>query len=309
VVIDNASADQSMADLAYPTLPLLTIRNDENRGFAAACNQGAAGSTADYLLFLNPDTRVFEHTLASCVRWMEQPAHDRVGILGVQLLDERGRVTRTCARFLASRYFVHRMLGLHYVLPAAFPTMLCTGWDHLESRPVDHVPGAYFFIRRRLFDSLDGFDQRFFLYFEDIDLSFRMSQAGWSSYYLATAQCYHAGSGSSNQVKARRLFYALQSRILYAFKHLGSVDATTLLLATALIEPMPRFARALATGSSREIQAVAHAYWLFWRALPGLLERHYRGQLSAVRVARSRSTAGAHGTCRATAATLPTDRF
>ena len=102
VVVDNASADQSMDDLACLALPLLTIKNDENVGFGAACNQGAAGSTADYLLFLNPDTRVFE-TLASSVRWMEHSGNDDVGILGVQLLDESGQVSRTCARFLASR--------------------------------------------------------------------------------------------------------------------------------------------------------------------------------------------------------------
>src|SRR5205807_10425077 len=111
----------------------------------------------------------------------------------------------------------------------------------------------------------------------------RMSQAGKSSYYLATVQCYHAGCGSSNHVKARRLFHSLQSRTFYAFKHLGSLDATTLLLATAFIEPVPRFVHALAKGSLREIQAVAHGYFLFWRAVPGILKGHYRERIVAVR--------------------------
>src|SRR5437763_1127721 len=117
VVVDNASADASLEHLAFSALPLIIIRNDENLGFAAACNQGAAGSTADYLLFLNPDTRVLENTLASSVQCMEAPGHDHTGVLGVQLLDENGRVTRTCARFLAVRHVLNRMLGLNYLFP------------------------------------------------------------------------------------------------------------------------------------------------------------------------------------------------
>jgi N-acetylglucosaminyl-diphospho-decaprenol L-rhamnosyltransferase len=279
VVVDNASEDQSMDNLACPTLPLVFIENDENLGFAAACNQGAASSAADYLLFLNPDTKVFENTLANSVRWMEEPGNHHTGILGVQLLDEEGQVARTCAKFLATRYFVHRMLGLSYFFPEVFPDLLNNDADHLESRRVDHVTGAYFLIRRRIFEKVHGFDPSFFLYFEDIDLSLRMAQAGWSSYYLASVQCYHAGCGSSNQVKALRLFYSLKSRILYAFKHFGLFDATVLLLVTAFIEPIPRLGQPLATGSLKDLQAVAHAYCLFWAALPNILKRNYRRKI------------------------------
>jgi N-acetylglucosaminyl-diphospho-decaprenol L-rhamnosyltransferase len=87
VVVDNASADRSMEDLASFNLPLTVTLKADNHGFAAACNQGASGSEADYLLFLNPDTRVIENTLAESVRWMEAPGHDRIGVRGVQLLD------------------------------------------------------------------------------------------------------------------------------------------------------------------------------------------------------------------------------
>jgi len=286
VVVDNASDDQSMENLACSALPLVTVRNDENLGFAAACNQGAAGSTTDYVLFLNPDTKVYKNTLAHSVRWMEEPGNHRTGVLGVQLLDEKGQVARTCAKFLATRYFIHRMFGLSYLFPQVFPDLLNTSWDHLESRQVDHVAGAYFFIRRSIFANLNGFDQRFFLYLEDIDLSLRMSHAGWSSYYLASARCYHAGCGSSNQVKARRLFYSLQSRILYAFKHFGLFDATTLLLATAFIEPIPRFGYVLMKGSLTELEAAAHGYFLLWRAIPGILKRQYQRKISPVRLER-----------------------
>ena len=92
VVVDNASTDNSFNILDELDLPLKIIRNNENRGFAAACNQGAKGSTADYLLFLNPDTRLFQESLDKAIKYMEDPGHKDVGIIGIQLLDENGRI-------------------------------------------------------------------------------------------------------------------------------------------------------------------------------------------------------------------------
>jgi GT2 family glycosyltransferase len=140
---------------------------------------------------------------------------------------------------------------------------------------VDHVPGAYFFVRRHIFNNLGGFDQRFFLYCEDMDLSFRLSRAGWSSYYLADVQCYHAGYGSSSRLKAHRLFHCLQRRIFYAFKHLGPLDATVLLVATLLVAPIPRAGYAAASGSWADLQTVARAYYWLWQALAGWVRRHF----------------------------------
>ncbi len=275
VVVDNASADHSADDLACPALPLVVIQNDTNRGFGAACNQGAAGSVADYLLFLNPDARVLEDTLSKSIRWMELSEGSRTGITGVQLLGEKGEVSRNCARFLATRYFVYNMLGLNRLFPKTFPDITYSEWNHLESRTIEHVMGAYFLIRSSLFLEVGGFDERFFVYLEDVDLSLRVRNAGWSSYYLATAQCYHSGCGSSNQIKARRLFYALRSRIFYGFKHFGALNAIGLLLMTLLIEPVTRVARAILHGSLAEIREVAQAYLLLWGALPSILGNHY----------------------------------
>jgi len=275
VVVDNASSDNSVDDLACPVLPLVVIRNDVNRGFGAACNQGAAGSVADYLLFLNPDARVLADTLSKSIQWMESPEASRTGVSGVQLLEENGEVSRSCARFLATRYFVYNMLGLNRLFPVMFPDITCSQWDHRESRTVEHVIGAYFLIRNALFLEIDGFDERFFVYLEDVDLSLRVRDAGWSSYYLATAQCYHAGCGSSNQIRARRLFYTLRSRIFYGFKHFTALNAVGLLLMTLLIEPVTRIAGAVIRGSGAGVSEVIQAYFLLWRALPGILRSHY----------------------------------
>jgi len=286
VVVDNASADKSANDLSYPVLPLVVIRNDVNRGFGAACNQGASGSGTDYLLFLNPDARVVHDTVTKSVQWMECPENARTGILGVQLLDENGHIVRSCARFLATRYFIYRMFGLTQLFPRVFPDYCYLDWDHRESRAIEHVTGAYYLIRNSLFQDVHGFDERFFVYYEDVDLSLRTRQAGWTSYYLASVQCYHLGGGSSRQVKARRLFYSLQSRILYGFKHFSLVNAIGLLLATLLIEPVPRLARAIVQGSMTEIKEVAQAYFLLWHALPRILRSHHLRETGALRVDR-----------------------
>jgi N-acetylglucosaminyl-diphospho-decaprenol L-rhamnosyltransferase len=275
VVVDNASTDGSANDLHSFGLPVFLIRNPDNRGFAAACNQAAEGSPADYLLFLNPDTRVCPDTLAKSTAFMESAGNSRIGIVGVQMVDEEGKVAVTCSRFLSTRYFMYRMLGLNQLFPARFLSILYEEWDHSESRPIEHVVGAYYLMRGPLFRELGGFDERFFVYFEDVDLSLRACQAGWTSYYLASAQCYHASGGSSRQVKARRLFYVLQSRIFYAFKNFGTWNATGLLLATLFIEPWARVARAAARFSVRELGELVHGYSLLWLALPRILFSGY----------------------------------
>jgi N-acetylglucosaminyl-diphospho-decaprenol L-rhamnosyltransferase len=275
VVVDNASSDGSATDLKSFGLPLCLIQNPTNRGFAAACNQGAEGSTADYVLFLNPDTRVYPDTVARSVAWMESPDNSRIGIVGVQMVDENGIVLRHCTRFIATRYFMNVMLGLNRLSPARFPGHAYDEWDHLQSRPIEHVIGAYFLVRRSVFTDLGGFDERFFVYYEDVDLSLRASQAGWSVYYLASARCYHACGRSSEQVKARRLFYILQSRIFYAFKNLATWNAIGLLLATLFIEPVARLVRAIAAGSVKEIGELVRGYFLLWLAVPRILFSGY----------------------------------
>jgi N-acetylglucosaminyl-diphospho-decaprenol L-rhamnosyltransferase len=276
VIVDNASTDNSLSGLNCPGLPLFIIQNSSNRGFAAACNQGAAGSTADYLLFLNPDTKLLPGTLTKSVECIAKPENSGIGILGVQLLDEMGEVSRTCARFPTTTSFVSKMLGMNRLFPRLFPDHFYLEWDHLQSRHVDQVMGAYFFVRDAVFREANGFDERFFVYFEEVDFSLRAREAGWSTYYLATAQCYHSGcGGNSGEGKPQRLFYSLQSRIFYGFKNFRTLSAVTLLVTTLFIEPISRIGQAIVRGSTSQLEEVALAYLLIWKALPRVLTRQY----------------------------------
>ncbi|KPJ64955.1 hypothetical protein AMJ44_11750 [candidate division WOR-1 bacterium DG_54_3] len=273
IVVDNASADGSADELEDLRLPVSIIRNEENRGFAAACNQGAEDSSADYLLFLNPDTYLNQDSLAKPLIFMEEVSDQQIGIVGIQLLDKNGEIARTCARFPTPGRFFSKMLGLDRLFPHAFPSHFMSEWDHQASREVEHVMGAFFLIRRFIFEELGGFDEQFFVYLEDLDFSFRARQAGWHCFYLADTKARHKGGGTSEKVKAMRLFYSLQSRILYGYKHFGWWSATGLMLGTVLLEPWLRVAFAVATGSLVQLKEAQKAYAMLWRSLPQLILR------------------------------------
>ena len=117
----------------------------------------------------------------------------------------------------------------------------------------------------------EGFDQRFFVYFEEVDLSYRALQSGWVSFYLADVEAFHKGGGSSDQVKAVRLFYSMRSRILYVSKHFSVSAAVGLTLGTMIIEPVVRLASLAGRGSVQGVRDTLKGYAMLWWAAPGLL--------------------------------------
>jgi GT2 family glycosyltransferase len=132
--------------------------------------------------------------------------------------------------------------------------------ESLESREVDQIIGAFFLVRRSLFGALGGFDPRFFVYFEEVDFSLRACQAGYRSFYLATATAYHKGGGSSQQAKATRLFYSLRSRLLFGFKHYPFLEAFTLAFLTLTVEVAARLFAALGSMSLSKLVETLQGY-------------------------------------------------
>ncbi len=181
VLVDNASNDNSLEGVEALPLPLTIIHNQINRGFGAACNQGAAICKSDYFLFLNPDTQLFEASLTVPLAFMEGRANQKVGVCGIQLIDKKGHVACTCSRFPSLLRLSIQAVGLNK-LPGLKSTGVCmAGWDHSTKEVVDQVIGAFFFVRRKVFEALDGFDERFYVYFEEVDLSLRAKKMGWQS--------------------------------------------------------------------------------------------------------------------------------
>jgi GT2 family glycosyltransferase len=269
VVVDNASTDKSLEDLDdISGIPLELIANAENRGFAAACNQGAAAGDSDFVLFLNPDTLLFQDSLAVPLSYMNEDGNRDVGITGIQLVDDNGNVSRSCSRFPTIGSFFNQATGLEKIKPASFRGALMTDWDHAGSREVDQVMGAFFLVRREAFAKLHGFDERFFVYYEDVDFSFRARSAGWLSVYLADASAYHRGTGTTEQVRARRLYYSLRSRLLYVRKHFSTVSCITVALLTIIVEPLARIVNAALHRSPGAAKETLHAYLLLLGGLP-----------------------------------------
>ena len=268
-VVDNASVDGSCEALPA-SLPLAVIRNAENRGFAAACNQGAAGSDAEFLLFLNPDTRLLPGALERPAQFLQSEANGAVGIVGIQLIDADGDVARNTARLPTPWSMIGNSLGLDRLMPSLFAPHFVTAWAHDETRVVDQVMGALMFVRRTLFEALGGFDERFFVYFEDLDLARRARDRGFDSVYLATAQAFHRGQGTTASAIGTRTYQFCRSRILFALKYFSSASAFLVILVTLVIEP---FARALAAlASRRSVADVVRAFAMLWADLPAILK-------------------------------------
>jgi hypothetical protein len=210
-------------------------------------------------------------SLAGPVGYLNSKDGARVGIVGIQIVNERGEVVRSCARFPTAWTFTISAIGLNLLFPHWFRGIFLTEFDHRSTRAVDHVIGAYFFMRRSLFEQLGGFDERFFVYLEDLDFAMRAHLAGWPSMFVAEWKAMHHGGGTTRAVPAARLFYSLRSRLLFARKHFSSGEALFVLFVTLLVEPVTRAAYALARLSLGETGATIRAYYKLWRALPRII--------------------------------------
>lgn len=272
-IVDNCSTDDSIQHLEElaSSLPLEIIRNSTNIGFAAACNQGACSSDADFLLFLNPDTRLTSGSLEKPARYLTDPMNGRVGIVGIQLVDKEGNIARTCARRPSIWLMICQSFGLDHFGLSMFPTHFLTEWDHRDTRAVDQVMGAFFFVRKALFLELNGFDERFFVYYEEVDFAVRAYQTGSASVYLSTARAFHHGSGTTDQVKDLRLFYSWRSRILYAYKHFGFLGASAVTFVTVALEPVVRAVMLITKMRAHEIKTLCNATRLLWCDLPNII--------------------------------------
>ncbi|MFN0016492.1 MAG: glycosyltransferase family 2 protein [Saprospiraceae bacterium] len=219
-VVDNNSSDDSvrMVRVRFPEVRL--IANIDNPGFAVANNQAVRQSASEYVLLLNPDTLVEADTFRMCLDFMD--AHPDAGALGVKLLDGSGVYLPESKRGFPSPWVAFcKTVGLSRIFPKS---RLFNGYylGHLgadETNPVDVLAGCFMFMRRTALDKAGLLDEAFFMYGEDIDLSYRITQAGYQNYYFPQARILHykgesTKKGSLNYV---RTFY--QAMIIFARKH------------------------------------------------------------------------------------------
>ena len=219
VVVDNASIDNSIVLIEQEpfSFNVEIIKNAKNKGFAAACNQGAfLAKEADYLLFLNPDTKIYDKTLNNIFNFLPSVASD-VGIIGVKQEDETGKIQPSCRAFPnLSRLFFEKT-GLSVLFPKISTKI--HDFDYQKLSEVDQIMGSFFLVKQSVFKQLNGFSENYFVYYEEVDFSYRAYQSGYKSLYFPNAIIFHKGGGASEQVKDLRLFYSLRSSLIYAKKH------------------------------------------------------------------------------------------
>ncbi|MBX7109354.1 MAG: glycosyltransferase [Chitinophagales bacterium] len=226
IVVDNNSVDGT-GDMMREKFPdVIYLENKENIGFAKANNQGIGIAKGKYVLLLNPDTIVEEDTFEKCIQFME--AHPDAGALGVKMLDGKGNFLPESKRgFPTPSVGFYKAFGLSRL----FPKSKTFGSYHLgylsenETHEVDVLAGAFMFIRKTALDKAGWLDEAFFMYGEDIDLSYRIVKAGYKNYYFADTRIIHykgesTRKGTMNYV---RMFY--QAMIIFAQKHFSSSGA------------------------------------------------------------------------------------
>ena len=248
VVLDNASDDDSFSRLESQCTEakLELVQNHRNLGFAVACNEGARRCTADILLFLNPDTALTRNAISIAVGDMGKSLGSKNGgvisVVGIRILNERSETMRTCSRFPSIGNYLLHLSGLDQLRCLRRWGRDMTEWDHKESRIVDQVMGAFFMVNRTQFMTLGGFDERFFVYYEEVDYCQRARKMGGIAYFDAAGTVLHHGGVSAAASSGMSLYYSWTSQVLYFQKHMGHGAAMIVGLGTFLMEPIARVA-------------------------------------------------------------------
>ena len=270
-IVDNASSDGSADHLPPGSYSLDVIRNATNSGFSRACNQGARTGRTPFILFLNPDCRVERAALDRLVDYMRSAAEDRIGVVGVQLRDETQHVSVSCSRTPKALHAIGRAFAFDRLMPGVVPPHFRTDWDHRDSRDVEQVMGAFYCVPRRIFEELNGFDERFFVYYEEVDFAKRAADAGYRVRFLADIPVVHIGCGTTDSIPAARQYYITRSAIQYAWKHFNPFAAATVTVANLLVEPVVRMLGFASRGRMRDVRASANAARMLWSSIPTMI--------------------------------------
>lgn len=274
VVVDNGSTDGSQAIVAADFPEARLIEPTHNLGFGAANNLGVdlllngADVPPAYVLLLNPDTIVRAGAIETLARFLA--AHPRVGLVGPRLLNPDHSIQSAAFRFPTLV-----MTALDLFPPGeVLPGRLYGSWWHgrypqeqcanAAPFPIDHPLGACMLIRRAAWEAIGGFDRRYFMYSEEIDLCWRLRTAGWAIWQVPHAQVTHYGGAATSQFRQRMFIALYGSRFQFAAQHRGAAFqyGQRLIVAAGLLRATLRTWRAYAQGRISRDDLRAHL-WAF----------------------------------------------
>lgn len=253
-VVDNNSVDGSVEMVREQFPWVKVIANRENLGFSRANNQAMRQSSGEYILLLNPDTILQENSLCDPLKFMDE--HPEAGGLGVRMIDGQGRFLKESKRGLPTPpVALYKILGLNKLFPKS-PRFAKYHLGHLsehETNEVDVLAGAYMLMRKSALDRVGLLDEDYFMYGEDIDLSYRIQQGGYKNYYFAGTSILHYKGESTKKGSLNYVYVFYNAMAIFARKHFSrrNARAYALLIRMAIwlratLSVLKRFAERLA---------------------------------------------------------------
>jgi GT2 family glycosyltransferase len=244
IVVDNDSSDGSVAWLK-PKFPRVQfICNNRNLGFAKANNLALKQCRGEYVLFLNPDTLVPENAIQKSLDYIQQ--HPQAGALGIRMIDGKGIFLAESKRSFPSPIACFcKLIGLAAIFPSSgfFNKYALGNLDQFQSAEVPVLAGACILVRKKIMDSLNGFDESYFMYGEDIDLSYRIGQLGFENHYFAETTILHFKGRSSRRESLGYVKNFYGAMLIFVRKHYRKRAAITFYF---IIQPAIAFRAILA---------------------------------------------------------------
>ena len=226
-VVDNNSVDGSLEMISKKFPSVHVIANKDNKGFSKANNQAIRIASGEYVLLLNPDTVVEEDTFEKIVRFMDQ--HQDAGGLGVKMIDGSGKFLPESKRGLPTPMVAfYKIFGLSKIFSGSktFGKYHLSYLDENKINEVDVLAGAFMLIRKSVLDKTGLLDETFFMYGEDIDLSYRITQAGFKNYYFPETRIIHYKGESTKKSSVNYVYVFYNAMIIFARKHFTKKNAS-----------------------------------------------------------------------------------
>ena len=225
-VVDNNSVDGSINMLKENFSSVVLIENKENVGFSKANNQAIKRANSPYVLLLNPDTVIEEDTFDKCIDFMNSNAD--CGGLGLRMLDGKGNFLPESKRgFPSPSVSFYKIFGLSYLFPKSqkFGRYHLGFLSEFEVNEVDVLSGAFMLLRKVTLEKVGLLDEQFFMYGEDIDLSYRIKLGGYKNYYFPETKIIHYKGESTKKSSVNYVFVFYNAMILFAKKHFSNKNA------------------------------------------------------------------------------------
>jgi hypothetical protein len=269
VILDNASTDGSaeMVRASYPHFKLVV--NEKNPGYGAAANQAIGNCTSEYVLLLNSDTLLKPGAVQSLRAYLD--GHPQAAIVGPRILNPDGSLQVSCFHFPSPLFAFLRSntLGTLIRYIPFLRDRYLPAWSHNRPRRVPWVLGAALAIRRKAFEEVGGFDESFFMYSEEVDLSYRLNAAGWQVHFAPVADIVHVGGASTDRLKTEMEIQRYSSTTLFYRRHYssGRMLLLRLIVSYSLFRNLIRDSTRLVLASRRDQQAALVENCSIWKRI------------------------------------------